>query len=217
MLVTMQDQGDPMGKLTSTVLAVILLAAAAWWILHEPSLADNEIRITYLDEKTCVLKDWSFKIRKRASIHNMVNGGMLQMGRPKSPWQTVEDTDLHIYSPMGEELHIPRSKLRQIVFESQSHPDIGNDKRTVRITVTTTDDIFSFDATELPNFSRTRLLVPVASYYFPNEGDDAVRKGNIILTIDGTPEDDSCPNRDVSLTRTDHPANRTPVRIEFPN
>ncbi len=212
----MQDHGGHMGKFTSVLLAIALSVTAIWWFLHEPPLADNEIRITYLDGRICRLKDWSFKIKKRPS-RNSVHGGMLQMGRSKYQWETVEDTDLRIYSSMGEKLHIPRSKLRQIVFQSESHPDIGTDKRTVNITVTTTDDIFSFDATELPHFSRKRLLVPVASHYFPDHDDDYMSWGDVILTLNGTPEDSSCPNRDVGLTRPDHPLDRTPVRIEFPN
>jgi hypothetical protein len=211
-----QEKGGYMGKLTSILLAAILLATAAWWLLHEPSIAENEIRITYLDGKTCLVKDWSFLIKRRASMSN-ASDGMMRKCRSNSQWDTVKDTDLRIYSSTGEKLHIPREKLLEITFDSQSHPDIGNDKRTVNITISTTDNLFSIDAEELPDFSRKRLLVPVASHYFPDQDDDYMSWGNVIMTINGTVEDQSCPDRDVGLTRPDHPADRTPVRIEFTN
>ena len=89
------------------------------------------------------------------------------------------------------------------------------ENEVIAITLETTNRTFRFEAEPLPRFSRSRVLVPVASHYFKEQSDDYMSWGNVRLSIVGTIPQCCESNRPISLTSTDHPKKRTPIQIRF--
>ena len=201
-----------MGKFSIIVTAIIVILAGTWWFFREPMLKVDEIRITYDHGETCLLKDWSFRIRRKVT-NNSGRGETLKMNRHRV--QQVDDTDLRVFSPTGEKLLILRKNLRQI--ELMSSPDLDYDgyNQVISLTLSTAADTIVFDSVELPGFSRSRVLVPVASHFFPEQNDEYMTWGNIRMTLAGTVQGKCSTNREIHLTDPSHAKSHTPVLIEF--
>ena len=193
------------------MILIVGIAMAGWWLLHEPPLKANEIRITFDHGETCRWSDWSFRIRREV-VNNRGRGAVFIPGLPNI--SQADDTDLRVFAPDGTKLRIFRDDLRQMGLKWLPDPNSGYNNVTT-LTLTTASNTISFPATELPKFSRSRVLVPVASHYFPEQDDDFMDWGNVRMTLAGTAPEDCSTDREISLTRPGHPKNRTPILIEF--
>lgn len=200
-----------MGAIFSAGLLVAGVVAALWWILREPPLAANEVRVRYLHGETCILTDWSFRVRRFVS-RSWARGPVLRTGPPDI--QAVDDTSLRIFSPMGEKLVIHRGDLRLLRFNIVEDDDPYG-RRVSSVTIETRTGRTRIPALALPRFSRSRVLVPVASHYFPQHSDDYMSWGNVRMTLVGTPSPGCSARREIPLTRPHHSARRTPLKIEF--
>lgn len=198
------------------ILAVIAIAAlaiaAAWWFSREPSLKANEVRVTYDNGESCIWRDWAFRVR-RAVQNNRASGAMLIVGPPSI--EKRDDTTLQVYSPSGQALAIAPASLREMEIVTSPDPDNASRNKVDRLTLTTADGILTFTPEELPKFSRSRVLVPVASHYFPDQSDDYMSWGNVYMTLAGTIPAECKAKDEVSLTEDKHFKKQTPAHIQF--
>ncbi len=200
------------------LVVVVGIAVAAGWLLYDPEpeippLAANQVRVTYTTGEQCLWNDWSFKIRREVQ-NNRARGNVLITGRPNV--ETEIDTTLRVYTENGEKLALTRDQLREFSFTTV--PDVNNSSNNtvVSLTIKTANNSIRFPAIELPKFSRSRVLVPVASYYFPQQSGDYMRWGNVRMTLAGKAAEGCSIDREISLTRPGHYKKRTPERVEFP-
>lgn len=196
------------------VLGILLLAAAgAWWFLREPPLAPNELRITYMHGESCRWQDWTFRIRREVSNNRVSMGGTaLSVGRPRI--EQKDDRWLRAYSSSGEKLNIQPSELREMRFTTRQSSNSSN-QEVVGLDLVTTNNSVRFMQVELPRFSRSRVIVPIASHYFGDQSDDYMTWGNVRMTVAGQPDPECSVDREISLTRPEHSSKRTPQLIEF--
>jgi hypothetical protein len=86
----------------------------------------------------------------------------------------------------------------------------------ISLNLTTATSSYRFAAEELEKFSRARVLVPVASHYFPGHSDDYRHWGDAEMTLAGTVPPECKARDEIPLTDTDHWRKHTPVQITFP-
>ena len=190
----------------------VLAGVGAWWLIAGSKLAPNEALVTYASGESCKWVDWSFRVRRQVS-NNIAKGAVLIV-RPGEP-EVADDTTLRVYSASGEKLVIAREELREFQFTTMPDEFNSSNNQVVSLTVKTATDTLRFMPQELPRFSRSRVLVPVASHYFLEQSDDYMRWGNVRSTFAGTPSPDCTIDREISLTRTGHSKKRTPLSIRF--
>lgn len=179
----------------------------------EPPLAPNEILVTYDHGETCKWTDWAFRYR-RGITTTQVMGSALKVG-PENQ-EVVDDTTLRVFSTDGEKLAIAGPDIRAMRFTSGPDPDNSGYNEVSFLTIETVSGNVPFMAEPLPKFSRSRVLVPVASHYFPAQSDDYMSWGNVRLMLVGTAEEGCSTDRVISLTRPGHSKKRTPTHIQFP-
>jgi len=196
--------------LIGTIL--VLGGALVWWLIAGSSLAPNEILVTYEDGETCKWVDWSFRIRRQVS-NNTARGAVLITGPGTT--EQADDTTLRVFGSSGEKLAIAGQDLREMSFYTTPDENNSSSNRVSSLTIATAADRHRFLAEELPKFSRSRVLVPVASHYFPEHSDDYMSWGNVRMTLAGTASPDCSTDREISLTRPGHPKKRTPAHIQF--
>lgn len=196
------------------VLGILVIAAGvAWWFLREPPLQPNELRVTYQHNEVCRWQDWSFRIRREVQKNRVSMGGSaLSVGRPNI--QQKDDQWLRVYSSAGGKLNIDPASLRLMRFITRQTSGSSN-QTVLDLEVVTDTGTLRFKPVPLPKFSRSRIMVPLASHYFPDQSDDYMQWGNVRMTLAGTPNPECSVDREISLTRPDHSAKRTPVMIEF--
>lgn len=192
------------------VLLVAGLAGGAWWLLRTPPLATNEARVTYTTGEQCLWTDWQFTIRREVQ-NNSVRGNALIVGRPKV--QTATDSVLRVFSATGEKMLM--EQIREMNFRTVPDSNNTSNNRVSSLVITTATGEETFRATPLPKFSRSRVLVPVASHYFPKQSDEYTTWGNVRMTLSGTPDAECSIDDEISLTRPGHYKKRTPERVEF--
>lgn len=195
------------------IVVMVVLVAGLWRDTGPEPLAPNQIRITYEHGETCTWTDWTFTYIRLVS-NNRARGNTLMVG-PQTRL-TREDRTLRVFSPDGEKLAIPAADLREMILEVRPDPDNTSSHEVQVNRVVTASGTYVFEATPLPKFSRSRVLVPVISYYFPEHSDKYMTWGNARLFLSGTVPEDCSTDRVISLTRPEHPQSRTPVHIEFP-
>ncbi len=198
------------------VAGVIVIALIAWlWqgASGPEPLAANEIRITYEHGETCKWTDWTFSYLRFVN-NNKVSGNAMIVG-PRTRLNQ-DDRTLRVFSPDGEKLTIPAVDLREMILTLSPDPDNSSNNEVQVMRLVTATGSHYFEATPLPKFSRSRVLVPVISHYFPEHSDKYMSWGNARLILIGTAAEDCSTDRAISLTRPGHPKKRTPVHIEFP-
>jgi hypothetical protein len=198
--------------LIAGALAFLLLAVGGWWLTRPEPLAANEILVTYDNGESCKWTDWSFRYR-RAVQNNRAMGNALMVGPPS--FQVEDDTTLRVFDAYGGKLEIPGEQIREMRLTTVARPENSGYNRAISITVETADGSHRFSAEELPKFSRSRVLVPVASHYFPEQSDDYMSWGNVRLTLAGTVPPECGSSDEISLTGTDHSRKHTPAQITF--
>lgn len=192
-----------------SVLAVVVIGGCG----SESPLAANELLVTYEHGETCKWTDWSFRYR-RGVRNNKAMGNMMMAG-PEGQ-EIANDTTLRVFSSEGEKLTIAGPDIRAMRFMSAPDPDNSGYNEVSVLTLETESGTYQFAAEPLPKFSRERVLVPVASHYFPAQSDDYMNWGNVRLMLMGTVEEGCSTDRVISLTRPGHPKKRTPNRVQFP-
>lgn len=195
---------------------VVAAAATMGLVLtacSEPPLAPNEILVTYDHGETCKWTDWAFRYR-RGITSTQVIGNALKVG-PENQ-ELADDTTLRVFSNEGEKLTIAGPDIREMRFAFVPDPDNSGYNEVALLTIDTAAGAVPFFTEPLPKFSRSRVLVPVASHYFPEQSDDYMSWGNVRLMLVGTVEESCSTDRVISLTRPEHPQSRTPAHIEFP-
>jgi hypothetical protein len=211
---TYQQDDSPAGRRRPGLIAAVALAAIGIGACSsEPSLAPNELLVTYEHGETCKWTDWAFRYRRGIS-NNRASGSVMVVG-PES-YEVADDTTLRVFSADGEKLTIAGSDIREMRFTSAPDPDLSGYNEVSLLSIKTVSGDYAFMAEPLPKFSRSRVLVPVASHYFPAQSDDYMSWGNARLILIGTAEAGCSTDRAISLTRPGHPKKRTPVRIQFP-
>lgn len=198
--------------LIAGVLGLLLFAIGGWWLTRPEPIAANEILVTYDNGETCKWTDWSFRYR-RAVQNNRAMGNALMVGPPS--YQVKDDTTLRVFDATGKKLEIAGEQIRELRLTTVARPENSGYNRALSITVDTADGMHRFSAEELPKFSRSRVLVPVASHYFPEQSDDYMSWGNVRLTLAGTVASECSSSDEISLTSTDHSKRRTPAQITF--
>lgn len=201
-----------MKMILGAVGALILVGGGLWWLLREPPLQPGELRVTYDHGELCLWQDWTFRVR-RQSANTRVMGNTLSMSGHNV--EKKDDTTLRVYSPSGEKLFIQSQELRELQFVTRPDSDNPAENTVVSLALVTDSETIGFSPVELPKYSRSRVMVPVASHYFPDQSDDYMTWGNVRLTLAGTVDPDCSIDREISLTRPDHSKKRTPVLIEF--
>lgn len=196
------------GRIAAAAAIVLALCACS-----EPPLAPNEILVTYDHGETCKWTDWSFRYR-RGIPNTTVIGNALKVGPDHQ--EVVDDTTLRVFSYDGEKLTIAGPDIRSMRFAFAPDPDNSGYNEVSLLTIETATGPVPFVTEPLPKLSRSRVLVPVASHYFPEQSDDYMSWGNVRLTLVGTPAEDCSIDRVISLTRPGHPKSRTPTHIRFP-
>lgn len=201
-------------KLVAAIAVLLVLGVGTWFVLRTPPLEPNQVRITYDHGEVCVWNDWSFRIRRQTQ-NNRVRGNTLSA----LPGPTLQEDDdiLRVYDADGNWLTIGSHQIRAMHFETVVDRDNASRRTVTRLTVQTDDGDRIFEPVPLPKFSRSRILVPIATYYWPDQDADHMTWGNVRMTLAGTPAPDCSIDREISLTRPDHPKSRTPVMVEFPN
>lgn len=195
------------------VLAILLVAGlGTWWFLREPPLQPGELRVTYEHGEKCIWRDWTFRVRREVA-NNRVMGNALSVGRPDI--QVKDDSWLRVYDPNGEKLYVQADDLREMRFTSRPSNHNTSNNEVLALDLVTASGTIRFKPVELPRFSRSRVMVPVASRLFADQSDDYMSWGNVRLTLKGTPVPECSIDREISLTRTGHSKKRTPVLIEF--
>lgn len=191
----------------AATLALVLTACS------EPPLAPNEILVTYDHGETCKWTDWAFRYR-RGITSTQVIGNALKVG-PENQ-ELADDTTLRVFSNEGEKLTIAGPDIRAMRFAFVPDPDNSGYNEVALLTIDTAAGPVPLFTEPLPKFSRSRVLVPVASHYFPAQSDDYMSWGNVRLMLVGTAEEGCSTDRVISLTRPEHPQSRTPAHIKFP-
>jgi len=194
-----------------------LVAAAATMALvltacSEPPLAPNEILVTYDHGETCKWTDWAFRYR-RGITNTQVIGSALKVGPDNQ--ELADDTTLRVFYKEGEKLTIAGPDIRAMRFAFVPDPDNSGYNEVALLTIDTAAGPVPLFTEPLPKFSRSRVLVPVASHYFLEQSDDYMSWGNVRMTLVGTPSPGCSARREIPLTRPHHSARRTPLKIEF--
>ena len=208
--------GKPVGLILVAAVIVIVIAVIAltWQGSSSPEpLAANEIRVSYEHGETCKWTDWTFRYLRYVS-NNKASGNVMIVG-PQTRLNR-DDRTLRVFSENGDKLTIPAAELREMILSVGPDPDNSYNKEVQLIRVVTASASHYFETTPLPKFSRSRVMVPVISYYFPEHSDKYMSWGNARLILMGTAAEDCSTDRVISLTRPEHPKKRTPVHIEFP-
>jgi hypothetical protein len=205
---------NPTGLL---LVAGVIVIGVTVWIWQRSSgpepLAANELRITYEHGETCKWTDWSFSYLRFVS-NNKARGNVMIVG-PRTRLNH-DDKTLRVFSPDGEKLTIPAADLREMILTVSPDPDNSSNNEVQVNKVVSASGSYYFEATPLPKFSRSRVLVPVISHYFPEHSDKYMSWGNARLILMGTVAEHCSTDRVISLTRPGHPKKRTPVHVEFP-
>ena len=178
----------------------------------ETPLAPNEVRVTYDHGESCIWTDWSFRYRRGIS-NNRASGAIMIVG-PETH-EVRDDTTLRVFSPDAEKLTIPGTDIREMRFIVEPDDNNSSNNRVSYLGIETESGSRVFWPEELPKFSRSRVLVPVASHYFPEVSDEYMTWGNVRMTLAGTVEEGCSIDREISLTRPGHYKKRTPALVEF--
>ena len=195
------------------VLGVLVLAGfGIWWYLQEPPLEPGQLRVTYQHGEVCRWQDWTFKVRRQVPNNRVMGNAMMVL--PPSI-ETKADDWLRVYSPTGEKLYLQPETLREMRFKSREAQNNSSRNAVTSLELVTESESIVFTAVELPKLSRSRILVPVASRFFPDHSDDYMSWGNVRMTLAGSPEAECTVRDELSLTRPDHSKKRTPVLVEF--
>ncbi len=205
-------KGEILIKILIGAGLLAIIGAGAWWILREPPLQPGELRVTYEHGESCRWQDWTFRIR-RQTPNTTARGNMLMVAGNTT--ETKDDTSLRVYSPAGEKLFVQPHALREMRFVSVPSSRNTSSNNVISLDLVTDAETIRFTPVELPRFSRSRVMVPVASRFFPDQSDDYMTWGNVRLTLAGEVEPDCSTDREISLTRPGHSNNRTPRLIEF--
>ena len=192
-------------------IVIALLIAGWWFLLREPPLKPGELRVTFEHGESCRWQDWTFRIR-RQNVSTRARGNMLTVG-PGST-ETHDETWLRVYSPSGEPMNIHPSDLRQMTFTVRAASS-GSNRVVQSLELVTVSGTTRFEPVELPRFSRSRVMVPVASRFWPDQSDDYMSWGNVRMTLAGTVPASCSTDDEISLTRPEHRSQRTPILIEF--
>ncbi|MEM7362690.1 MAG: hypothetical protein AAF525_01590 [Pseudomonadota bacterium] len=201
-------------KFVALVAVFLVLGVGAWLLFRTPPLEPNQIRVTYHHDEVCVWNDWSFRIRRQTQ-NNRVRGNALSA--LPGPTLQKDDDVLRVYDADGNWFTLGSHQINAMVFDTKVDSDNASQRTVTRLTLQSDEGDQVFEPIPLPKFSRSRVLVPIATFYWPEQDADHMTWGNVRMTLAGTPEPGCSIDREISLTRPGHPKGRTPRHVEFPD
>jgi hypothetical protein len=206
----------PPSALVAAMLVLLAGGAAAAWNLYPLAPAQGEdILVSFENGVTCRLSEWTFRYR-RAHTQTQARGNVLIVGR--TLYESTTDDTLRIFAPNGDKLTIPGMALREINITSQPDEDNRSRRRVLTMSVAGKAQTVDFTPQAIPRLSRSRLLIPEASHYFPERyDDDYIDWHGVSVWLSGRPSQECKGHGDINLTAEAYPRKWTPKRLDFPD
>ena len=102
------------------------------------------------------------------------------------PTLQKDDDTLRVYDMEGNWLTIRSHQLNAMRFDTRVDIDNAAQLTVTRLTFETDDGDQTFEPVPLPRFSRSRVLLPIATLYWPDQDADHMIWGNARMTLAGS-------------------------------